>query len=133
MSMTPGCGWRRYSTPSTTRIVPAKLRARAANLFKRFNEAFWDEELGFYAFALDGDKKKVLTVASNAGHCLWSGIVPPERAAKVVKRLMAPDMWSGWSHAFHRKSGVQSVQLPNRISLAARQRHHRVGLQALWL
>ena len=52
--------------------------------------------MGFYAFALDGDKKKVLTVASNAGHCLWSGIVPPERAAKVVRRLMAPDMWSGW-------------------------------------
>ena len=50
-----------------------ELRAKAANLFKRFNEAFWDEELGFYAFALDGDKKKVLTIASNAGHCLWSG------------------------------------------------------------
>jgi len=73
-----------------------ELRTKAATLFKRFNEAFWDEELGFYAFALDGDKKKVLTVASNAGHCLWSGIVPPERAGKVVKRLMAPDMWSGW-------------------------------------
>jgi glycogen debranching enzyme len=73
-----------------------ELRAKAANLFKRFNEAFWDEELGFYAFALDGDKKKVLTIASNAGHCLWSGIVPPERAARVVERLMAPDMWSGW-------------------------------------
>ena len=72
------------------------LRAKAADLFKRFNEAFWDEELGFYAFALDGDKKKVLTIASNAGHCLWSGIVPPERAVRVVKRLMAPDMWSGW-------------------------------------
>jgi glycogen debranching enzyme len=74
----------------------AELRAKAAALFKRFNEAFWDEESGFYAFALDGEKKKVLTVASNAGHCLWSGIVPPERAGKVVKRLMAPDMWSGW-------------------------------------
>ena len=73
-----------------------ELRAKATKLFKQFNEAFWDEELGFYAFALDGDKKKVLTVASNAGHCLWSGIVPPERAAKVVRRLMAPDMWSGW-------------------------------------
>src|SRR6266481_1287440 len=73
-----------------------ELRTKAATLFKRFNEAFWDEELGFYAFALDGDKKKVLSVASNAGHCLWSGIVPPERAGKVVKRLMAPDMWSGW-------------------------------------
>jgi glycogen debranching enzyme len=74
----------------------AELRSKAAALFKRFNEAFWDEELGFYAFALDGEKKKVLTVASNAGHCLWSGIAPPERAGKVVKRLMAPDMWSGW-------------------------------------
>ncbi len=73
-----------------------ELRAKAAKLFEQFNEAFWDEELGFYAFALDGDKKKVRTVASNAGHCLWSGIVPPERATRVVKRLMAPDMWSGW-------------------------------------
>jgi glycogen debranching enzyme len=73
----------------------AELRAKAAALFERFNEAFWDEESGFYAYALDGEKKKVLTVASNAGHCLWSGIVPPERAKKVVKRLMAPDMWSG--------------------------------------
>jgi glycogen debranching enzyme len=73
-----------------------ELRAKAATLFKRFNEAFWDEELGFYVIALDGEKKKVLTVASNAGHCLWSGIVPSERAEKVVKRLMAPDMWSGW-------------------------------------
>ena len=73
-----------------------ELRTKAAALFKRFNEAFWDEELGFYAFALDGEKKKVLTVASNAGHCLWSGIVPPERAGKIVSRLMAPDMWSGW-------------------------------------
>jgi glycogen debranching enzyme len=73
-----------------------ELRTKAAALFKRFNEDFWDEELGFYAFALDGEKKKVLTVASNPGHCLSSGIVPPDRAAKVVRRLMAPDMWSGW-------------------------------------
>jgi len=72
------------------------LRTKAAALFERFNAAFWDEELGFYAYALDGEKKKVLSIASNAGHCLWSGIVPPERAKKVVERLMAPDMWTGW-------------------------------------
>jgi glycogen debranching enzyme len=72
------------------------LRGKASALFDRFNQAFWDEELGFYAYALDGDKKKVLTVASNAGHCLWSGIVPPERAKGVVDRLMATDMWTGW-------------------------------------
>jgi glycogen debranching enzyme len=73
-----------------------ELRGKAAAMFDRFNDVFWDDDLGFYAYALDGDKKKVLTVASNPGHCLWSGIVPPERAAKVVARLMAPDMWSPW-------------------------------------
>ncbi len=72
------------------------LRKKAAVLFERFNEAFWDEKSGFYAFALDGAKKKVLSVTSNVGQCLWSGIIAPERAATVVKRLMRKDMWSGW-------------------------------------
>ena len=72
------------------------LRAKAETLFRRFNEVFWDEETGYYAYALDGDKQKVLSVVSNPGHCLWSGLVPPERAARVVKRLLAPDMNSGW-------------------------------------
>jgi len=73
-----------------------ELRSKASALFARFNDVFWDEELGFYAYTLDGDKKKVLTIASNAGHCLWSGIVPAERAKRVVERLIAPDMWTGW-------------------------------------
>ncbi|MGA2129621.1 MAG: glycogen debranching N-terminal domain-containing protein [Xanthobacteraceae bacterium] len=72
------------------------LRRKAAALFKRFNEVFWDEEQGFYAYALDGDKSKVLSVTSNVGHCLWSGIIAPERAGAVVRRLMRKDMWSGW-------------------------------------
>jgi glycogen debranching enzyme len=74
----------------------AELRAKAAALFTRFNEVFWDEATGFYAYMLDGEKKRVMTVASNPGHLLWSGLVPPDRAARVVKRLMAPDMNSGW-------------------------------------
>lgn len=73
-----------------------RLRRKASHLFRRFNEAFWDEAGGFYAYCLDGDKRAVLTVASNPGHLLWSGIVPTDRAARVVARLMAPDMWSGW-------------------------------------
>jgi glycogen debranching enzyme len=73
-----------------------RMRAKAATLYNRFNEEFWDEELGFYAFALDGDKRKVLSVASNVGHCLWTGIIRPDRARRVVERLMAPDMFSGW-------------------------------------
>ncbi len=72
------------------------LREKARVLFERFNDAFWDEQGGFYAYCLDGEKRPVWTVASNVGHCLWSGIVRPDRAARVVQRLMAPDMWSGW-------------------------------------
>ena len=73
-----------------------ELRQKAAALFTKFNQTFWDEDAGFYAYMLDGEKTKVMTVASNPGHLLWSGIVPPDRAARVVRRLMAPDMNSGW-------------------------------------
>jgi glycogen debranching enzyme len=74
----------------------AALDAKAEVLFARFNEVFWDEAEGCYGLSLDADKRLVTTVASNAGHLLWSGIVPPDRAARVVARLMQPDMWSGW-------------------------------------
>lgn len=72
------------------------LKQKAADLFSRFNESFWDEADNFYAYALDGEKRKVMTVASNIGHCLWSGIILPERAGRIVARLMEPDMCSGW-------------------------------------
>jgi glycogen debranching enzyme len=74
----------------------AALRAKAATLFDKFNETFWDEAGGFYAFMLDGEKRPIWSVASNPGHCLYSGIVPKERAERVVARLLAPDMNSGW-------------------------------------
>lgn len=73
-----------------------QLRQEAKQLYDRFNELFWMEEEGFYAFGLDSKKEQIKTIASNPGHLLWSGIVPKERAAKVVLRLMAEDMFSGW-------------------------------------
>ena len=72
------------------------LRAAAARLYERFNDVYWWPEEGTYYLALDGDKKPVQSVASNAGHLLSSGIVPSDRAGLVVKRLLADDMWSGW-------------------------------------
>src|SRR5215475_979401 len=57
-----------------------ELRTKAAALFARFNAVFWDEEQSFYAYALDGEKKKVMSIASNVGQCLWSGIIAPDRA-----------------------------------------------------
>ena len=74
----------------------ARLREKAAALHKKFNAVFWSEEHGFYAYLLDREKQPVPTVASNIGHLLWSGIVPRERAARVVDRLMRPDMNTGW-------------------------------------
>ncbi|MDQ2803342.1 MAG: amylo-alpha-1,6-glucosidase, partial [Pseudomonadota bacterium] len=74
----------------------AELRRKAAVLFEHFNNAFWDETTGFYAYLLDGEKKPIMSIASNPGHCLFSGIVPPERAERVMRRLMAADMNSGW-------------------------------------
>ena len=72
------------------------LRSKARRLAEQFEARFWCEELGFYAFGLDPQKERIATVASNPGHCLWSGIVRPDRAARVVERLMRRDMWSGW-------------------------------------
>jgi len=73
-----------------------ELVRKAASLYDRFNDRFWCEDLGTYAYGLDPEKHLIKTVASNAGHCLWSGIATPERAARMVKRFMEPDMWSGW-------------------------------------
>ena len=73
-----------------------RLRREARRLYDRFNETFWWEDEGTYYLGLNGSKQPIRSVASNAGHLLQSGIVPPERAERVVRRLMAPDMWSGW-------------------------------------
>src|SRR5690606_2855509 len=74
----------------------AHFRGKAKDLRARFNEDFWSDELGWYALALDGDKRQVAALASNVGHCLWSGIVDPDRAALVAARLMSDEMFSGW-------------------------------------
>ena len=72
------------------------LRQQARELYELFNDAFWWEAEGGYYLGLDGEKQPIESVASNMGHLLQSGIVPVERAGKVVQRLMASDMWSGW-------------------------------------
>jgi glycogen debranching enzyme len=46
--------------------------------------------------ALDRSKRPVDAVGSNAGHCLWTGIVPIEGAAAVAAALGASAMDSGW-------------------------------------
>ncbi len=70
--------------------------SRADDLKSRFNMDYWMENEQFYAIALDGDRRKVDSVCSNPGHCLYSGIVDESRASLVVERLFAEDMFTGW-------------------------------------
>ena len=69
---------------------------RAKDLQQRFDRAFFDEALGSYVLALDGDKRPCRVHASNAGHALFGGIAWPERAAAVVRTLSSPEFFSGW-------------------------------------
>ncbi len=74
----------------------SRLRSEADRLASQIEERFWWEEEGTYYLGLDGDKHPIESVSSNPSHLLWQKAIEPERAARVVKRLMARDMWSGW-------------------------------------
>jgi glycogen debranching enzyme len=68
----------------------------AADLKLKFHQAFWLEDLQTYAHALDAKKRPAKVQVSNAGHALWSGIVPEDTAPKLVQTLFSSAMFSGW-------------------------------------
>lgn len=74
----------------------AELDKKCSGLRARFDTAFFDDEMGTYVIALDGEKKPCRVRSSNVGHALFTGIALETRAASVVNALMAPDMFSGW-------------------------------------
>jgi glycogen debranching enzyme len=76
--------------------LAARLDRDAGLLHDRFEAAFWVEDQRFYALALDRDKRPADAIGSNAGQCLWTGIVAPERARDVIDRLLGQTMSSGW-------------------------------------
>jgi len=73
-----------------------RLQAEAGLLKRRFNESFWLPDEKYVAMALDGQKQPVATPTSTAGHCLYCGILDEEHTPTVVKRLLSPEMFSGW-------------------------------------
>jgi glycogen debranching enzyme len=73
-----------------------RLEAEAQRLAERFEEAFWCEELGTYALALDGAKQPCKVRTSNAGQLLFTGIAREDRARKVAADLMRPHFFTGW-------------------------------------
>ena len=63
---------------------------------RRFESAFWCDELGTYALALDVAKQPCQVRSSNAGHVLLTGIASAHNARKVAATLMSPSGFSGW-------------------------------------
>jgi glycogen debranching enzyme len=72
------------------------LTAEAETLLANFDQAFWCDQLSTYALALDGKKQQCRIRTSNAGHCLFTGIARPDRAARVAGTLLGADSFSGW-------------------------------------
>jgi glycogen debranching enzyme len=73
-----------------------RLRSQAATLQQKFEQEFWSPEIGTYAIALDGAKRRVAVRSSNAGHVLSTGIASRDRAASVIQQMLSPSFFSGW-------------------------------------
>ena len=69
---------------------------RAEALRAAFNRDFWLPDRGWFALGLDRDKRAIDSLASNMGHCLWTGIIEPDKAAEVAEHLLSAEMFTGW-------------------------------------
>jgi glycogen debranching enzyme len=76
--------------------VRDNLRAQARALRKKFQSAFWSDELSMFAMALDGEKQQCRIRSSNAGHCLFSGIASDSQCRRMMDSLLSPQLFSGW-------------------------------------
>jgi glycogen debranching enzyme len=76
--------------------LAVRLDGDAQALRQKFDEAFWCEEIGSYAIALDGHKRQCRVLSSNAGHALWTGIAAPERASRIADGMLGEAMYNGW-------------------------------------
>ena len=98
-----------------------ELQREAEDLRIRFEEAFWCEDIGTYALALDGQKRPCRVRSSNAGQLLFTGIVAEERAVAVAEQLLGPDLLHRLGNQDDRflRGALQPHVLPQRLGLAA--------------
>jgi glycogen debranching enzyme len=85
-----------FAFESEDGVTYQHYRQRAADLKAAFNRDFWLEDRQWFAMGLDADKQPIDALASNMGHCLWTGIVDEDKAAAVARHLLSPAMFSGW-------------------------------------
>lgn len=75
---------------------PARLSERAGQLRRLISARFWMESYGYYAMALDRNKRPLSVISSNPGHLLFANALPRGRAKQVTERLISPGLFSGW-------------------------------------
>lgn len=110
----------------------------AEELKKRFNDAFWMEDDGFFALGLDPQKRQIKSITSNPGHCLATAIVDQSLVARTALRFIEDDLFSGWGvrtlsslhpaynpYSYHRGS-VWPVEHGTFAVAFARYGYHRV-------
>ena len=85
-----------FANEARDHVVAARYSTKAAELKARFNEDFWLPHRGWFAVGLDHEKRPIDSLASNMGHCLWTGIVDAEKAEAVAEQLLSPAMFGGW-------------------------------------
>ncbi|MDQ3802781.1 MAG: amylo-alpha-1,6-glucosidase [Acidobacteriota bacterium] len=115
-----------------------RLFREAEELKKRFNEAFWMEEEGFFALGLDPQKRQIKSITSNPGHCLATAIADEALVPRTALRFITDDLFSGWGvrtlssehpaynpYSYHRGS-VWPVEHGTFAVAFARYGYHRV-------
>jgi glycogen debranching enzyme len=115
-----------------------RLFHEAEELKKRFNEAFWMEDEGFFALGLDPQKRQIKSITSNPGHCLATAIVDQALVPRTALRFIADDLFTGWGvrtlssehpaynpYSYHRGS-VWPVEHGTFAVAFARYGYHRV-------
>jgi glycogen debranching enzyme len=86
----------RLATAIGFTAIAARLGREAEELKASFDETFWSNEIGSYAIALDGEKKRCEVRSSNAGHLLFAGIASDARGKKIGEQLLSRPFFSGW-------------------------------------
>jgi glycogen debranching enzyme len=76
--------------------LASNLESQAEEMRKRFSDAFWLDDLGMFALALDGNKRPCSVRSSNAGQCLFTGIANEAQTMRTLETLLDPCLFAGW-------------------------------------
>ena len=73
-----------------------RLFKESQKLKENFNAVFWMEKEGYIALGIDAKKRLIRSIASDPCQCLKLGIIDEAVIPRLVRRMMAKDMFSGW-------------------------------------